>query len=139
VGAAERRRLDNEGTELTVALSWIKIDTQMFENPKLLYLKEDKKYRAIVVHLEGMAYSGRHGLAGYIPKAALRIISASNADVRHLTEAGLWDAVPGGWQIHDWDEHQLSADDMKKRRERAQKGAAARWRRAQPITVVADA
>ena len=35
-------------------MKWIRIDTQMFENPKLLYLKEDRKFRAIVVHLEGM-------------------------------------------------------------------------------------
>lgn len=110
-------------------LKWIRIDTQMFENPKLLYLKEDKKYRAIVVHLEGMTYSGRHALAGYIPKAALRIIGATTADAKHLVEAGLWDIAPGGWLIHDWAEHQLSADDMEKRRDRAQKGAAARWKR----------
>lgn len=113
-------------------LKWIRIDTQMFENPKLLYLKEDKKFRAIVVHLEGMAYSGRHALAGYIPKAALRIIGASTADANHLVDAGLWDTAPGGWQIHDWAEHQMSAEDMEKRRERAQKGAAARWKRDNP-------
>ena len=101
----------------------------MFENPKLLYLKEDKCFRAIVVHLEGMAYSGRHALAGFIPKAALRIIGATTADATRLVKAGLWHIAPGGWQIHDWDEHQLSADDMQKRRDRAQKGAAARWRR----------
>lgn len=110
-------------------LKWIRIDTQMFENPKLLYLKEDKQFRAIVVHLEGMAYSGRHALAGYIPKAALRIIGATAADARRLVEAGLWNPAPGGWEIHDWAEHQLSAEDMEKRRERAQKGAKARWDR----------
>ena len=119
-------------------LKWIRIDTQMFENPKLLYLKEDKKYRAIVVHLEGMAYSGRHALAGFIPKAALRIIGATATDAKHLTEAGLWDVAPGGWQVHDWNEYQLSADDMEKRRDRAQKGAAARWKQGdeRPTNVV---
>lgn len=110
-------------------LKWIRIDTQMFENPKLLYLKEDKQHRAIVVHLEGMAYSGRHALAGFIPKAALRIIGATAADAARLVKAGLWDPSPGGWTVHDWGEYQLSADDMQTRRERAQKGAAARWKR----------
>ncbi|WP_313673254.1 hypothetical protein [Mycolicibacterium sp.] len=110
-------------------LKWIRIDTQMFENPKLLYLKEDKQFRAIVVHLEGMAYSGRHALAGFIPKAALRVLGAVATDANRLVKAGLWDLAPGGWQIHDWDDYQLSADDMAKRRDRAQKGAAARWKR----------
>lgn len=108
-------------------MKWIRIDTQMFENPKLLYLKEDKQFRAIVVHLEGMAYSGRHALAGYIPKSALRVLGATPADANRLVKAQLWDIAPGGWMIHDWDDYQLSADDMKKRRDRAQKGAAARW------------
>lgn len=122
-----------------MGLKWIRLDVQMFENPKLLYLKEDGKHRAIVAHLEGMAYSGRHALAGFIPKAALRIIGATASDVARLVDAGLWDLAPGGWVIHDWDEHQLSADDMQKRKERAQKGAAARWRRSSPIKAVPDA
>ena len=113
-------------------MKWIRIDTQMFENPKLLYLKEDRKFRAIVVHLEGMTYSGRHALAGFIPKAALRIFGASAADAKALVTAGLWDLAPGGWQVHDWDDYQLSADDMQQRSERAQRAAAARWKREEP-------
>lgn len=108
-------------------VKWIRIDTQMFENPKLLYLKEDGKYRAIVIHLEAMAYSGRHGLCGYLPRACLRILGATARDAKTLVESALWDPAPGGWQIHGWDEYQLSAEDMQKRRERAQKGAAGRW------------
>jgi hypothetical protein len=108
-------------------VKWIRLDTQMFENHKLLYLKEDKQFRAIVVHLEGMTYSGRHGLDGFIPKAALRIIGATVRDANVLAAAGLWDIAPGGWTVHGWNEYQLSAEDMERRRERAQKGAAARW------------
>ena len=110
-------------------MKWIRIDTQMFENPKLLYLKEDKQFRAIVVHLEGMTYSGRHALAGFIPKAALRVIGATSGDANRLVNAGLWDIAQGGWMIHDWSDYQMSADDMEKRRERAQRGAAGRWKR----------
>jgi hypothetical protein len=111
-------------------LKWIRLETTMFENPKLLYLKEDKQYKAIVVHLEGMAYSGRHGLAGYIPKAALRIIGATAADGNRLVAAGLWSPAPGGWQVNDWEEYQLADDEAAKRSEKAQKAAAARWAKA---------
>lgn len=110
-------------------LKWIRLETTMFENPKLLYLKEDKQHRAIVVHLEGMCYCGRHGLAGFIPKAALRIIGATTGDANKLVTAGLWTPAPGGWDINGWDEYQLAGMDEKQRRERAQKGAAARWRK----------
>ncbi len=111
-------------------LKWIRLETTMFENPKLLYLKEDKQHKAIVVHLEAMTYSGRHGLAGYIPKAALRVIGATPNDANRLVEAGLWTPAPGGWEINGWDEYQLAGMDEQKRRERAQKGAAARWAKA---------
>lgn len=99
----------------------------MFENPKILYLKEDKQYKAIIVHLEGMSYSGRHGLAGYIPKAALRIIGATATDAGRLVTAGLWSPAPGGWQINGWEEYQLADDEAQRRSEKAQKAAAARW------------
>ena len=111
-------------------LKWIRLDTTMFENPKLLYLKEDKQYKAIVVHLEGMSYSGRHGLAGYIPKAALRIIGGTSIDAGRLVAAGLWAPAPGGWQINNWDEYQLADEDAQKRSAKAQKAAAARWAKA---------
>lgn len=108
-------------------LKWIRLETTMFENPKLLYLKEDKQHRLIIVHLEGMCYSGRHNLAGYIPKAALPIIGAKPADVQRIVKADLWAPVPGGWTVNDWDEYQLADEGAQKRSEKAQKAATARW------------
>jgi hypothetical protein len=108
-------------------VKWIRLDTTIFDNPKFLFLKEDRQYRTIVIHLEAMTFSGRTGLAGYVPAAALRGLGATRNDASRLVSAGLWEPVPGGWQIHGWDEHQLSEDDMQKRRSRAEKAAAARW------------
>jgi hypothetical protein len=108
-------------------LKWIRLETTLFENPKLLYLQEDKQFKVIVAHLQGMCYSGRHGLAGYIPKAALRIIGATGADATRIVSAGLWSPAPGGWQVNGWDEYQLADDEAEKRSEKAQKAAAARW------------
>jgi len=99
----------------------------MFENPKLLYLQEDRQFKIIVIHLQGMCYSGRHGLAGYIPKAALRIIGATAADANKLVTAGLWSPAPGGWNVNDWNEYQLADEEAAARSEKAQKAAAARW------------
>lgn len=108
-------------------LNWIRLDTNMFENPKLLYLQEDRQFKIIVIHLQGMCYSGRHGLAGYIPKAALRIIGATAADANKLVTAGLWSPAPGGWNVNDWNEYQLADEEAAARSEKAQKAAAARW------------
>lgn len=111
------------------ALKWVRLDTTTFENPKLLYLQEDKQFKTIVVYLQSMCYSGRHGLAGFIPKAALRIIGATPNDAQKLVQVGLWIPAPGGWQINGWDEYQLSNEEALRRSEKAKKAAAARWER----------
>jgi len=108
-------------------LKWIRLETTIFENPKLLYLKEDKQYKTIVVHLEAMTYSGRHSLAGFVPKAALRIMGATAADANRLVAAGLWQPAPGGWDINGWAEFQLADEEANARSAKAKKAAAARW------------
>lgn len=110
-------------------LPWIRLQTTMFENPKILNLKEDKQWRAVVAHLEAMTYTGRHSLAGYIPKTAVRMLHISPIDVTKLVAEGLWAPAPGGWQINGWDEFQLSDPDALARSEKAKKAAAARWDR----------
>lgn len=108
-------------------LTWIRIETSMFDNPKLLYLKEDRCYKTIVTHLEAMCYSGRHGFSGFVPKSAIGRLGATKIDVERLLSAGLWLPSPGGWSINGWDEYQLSNDEVKQRTQRAQNAAATRW------------
>lgn len=110
-------------------LRWIRLETAIFENPKLLYLQEDKQYRTIVSYLQGMCYSGRHGLDGFVPKAALRIIGATAGDADRLVVEGLWNPAPGGWSVNGWDEYQLSNGESLARSEKAKKAAAVRWSR----------
>lgn len=108
-------------------LQWIRLQTTMFENPKLLNLKEDKQWRAIVAHLEAMTYVGRNALAGYVPKTAIRLLHITIADTHRLVSEGLWTPAPGGWQINGWDEYQLADAESLARSEKAKKAAAARW------------
>lgn len=108
-------------------LKWIRLETTMFENPKLLYLQEDKQFKTIVAYLQGMCYSGRHGLAGFVPKAALRVLGATVADANRLVREGLWRPAPGGWEINGWEDYQLANDEAVRRSEKAKKAAAARW------------
>jgi len=110
-------------------LPWIRLQTTMFENPKILNLKEDKQWRAVVAHLEAMTYSGRNGLAGYIPKTAVKLLHITDADVKRLVSEGLWMPAPGGWQINGWEDYQLADAESLARSEKAKKAAAARWDR----------
>jgi hypothetical protein len=108
-------------------VKWIRLDTTIFDNPKFLDLKEANQFRAIVIHIQAMCYSGRHGLAGFLPKSALRGLAATKKTVETLLLHSLWIEVPGGYQINDWNEYQLTSDEIETRRKRAQTAAAARW------------
>ncbi|WP_238780374.1 hypothetical protein [Prescottella equi] len=110
-----------------MGLPWIRLDTTIADHPKMLDLAEDKAFQAMTAHMLAMAYAGKHGTDGFIPKGALPFIHGRKTDADRLVRVGLWVETPGGWQIHGWDEYQVSDDEAKARREKAQKAAAVRW------------
>lgn len=112
-----------------MGLPWVRLDTQFPSNPKILELAAGKKWRAAFVYVAGLAYCGQHGTDGFIPITALPFIHATRSEANTLVSVSLWRPAPGGWDINGWDEFQVSDEAVKKRRERAQKGARARWKK----------
>jgi hypothetical protein len=110
-----------------MGLPWVRLDTQFPANPKILYLIEDKKFRAAFVWTASLAYSGAHGTDGFIPAAALPFLHATKGDAAALVEVGLWVEVPGGWEINSWDEYQPSNAESQERKQKAKDAAMARW------------
>ena len=110
-----------------MGLPWVRLDTSIFDNPKFLVLVGQNRYRAVVAYVAGMAYSGKHMTGGFIQREVLPIIHARPQEMAHLMEVGLLDPAQGGWQIHDWDEYQLTTQEVQDRRAKAQKAAAQRW------------
>lgn len=93
-----------------MALPWVRLDTGIPDNPKILALMGAKKSRAVLAYVFALAYSGRHETDGFIPSAALPFIHASRPDAQALCEAGLWHARPGGWVINDWADYQPTSE-----------------------------
>jgi len=110
-----------------MGLPWVRLDTQFPSNPKVLDLAVQKRWRALFCYVASLAYAGQHGTDGFIPHTALPFIHATRVEAGHLVEAGLWVMDRGGWSINGWDEFQVSDEAAKRRRERAQKAASARW------------
>jgi hypothetical protein len=55
-----------------MGLPWIRLDTSMVDNPKVLgLLTETTGHRAAFVWVCCMAYAGKHGTDGFIPREAL--------------------------------------------------------------------
>ena len=110
-----------------MTLPWVRLDSNIATNHKMLTLLAGKRHRAGLAYVFGLAYSGGHELDGYIPEAALPFLHATPGDACALVDAGLWETTEGGWIVNSWSEFQVSNEDNKRRRERAQKAAMKRW------------
>ena len=88
-------------------MSWVRIDDQFPDHPK-----------AIAIGLEGqglqlaaICYCSRQLTDGFLPAAVLPRLTgmgekASQVWGRRMVAACLWEAVPGGFRIHDYLEYQ---------------------------------
>lgn len=112
-----------------MALPWVRLDTAMPDNPKILTLADlgDRGLAAAFVWACSLAYSGKHGLDGFIPKSALSRINGKSSHARLLTEHGLWKDEGIGWSINGWDEFQESNEETQARSDKARRAALARW------------
>jgi len=117
-------------------LPWVRLATDLPENPKILELLSKRDgAKAAFVYTCGLAYCGKKGTYGFIPKAALPFIHAAPKHAKMLVDAGLWveseNALQGpqqvGWQVHDWDAYQPTAEYVQKRKTKARNAALARW------------
>lgn len=118
-----------------MSLPWIRLDTNVFDHPKilnLLELDEDDDTapgrRALTLYFFGLTYTGKHELDGFVPRSAIRLIGASKADAQHLVDVGLWISDgTAGWNTHGWADRQASTEEAKARSEKARKAAQTRW------------
>jgi len=112
-----------------VPLPWVRLDTAMPDNPKILHLIEGHKEgrAAAFVWICSLAYAGKHGTDGFITRSALTRINGTAGLARLLVQAELWKDEGVGWTIHGWDEFQETNQETKNRTDRARKAAFARW------------
>jgi hypothetical protein len=110
-----------------MGLPWVRLDTQFPSNPKVLYLIEDKKFRAAFAYITGLAYAGAHGTDGFIPAAALPFLHATKGDASALVDVGLWVTSGNGWEINGWEDFQPSNAETQERKKRARENAMKRW------------
>ncbi len=119
-------------------LKWIRFDTTFPDNAKIMDLVDRNQHRVIVAHVSMMCHVGKTGTDGYFPEGAFRRYAITKKDAYAAADSGLWVPAAGGFAINDWEEYQPSGMDEQKRRERAQKGAAARWAKARNGHVLHD-
>lgn len=108
-----------------MSLPWVRLDTAMPSNPKIIALVDGHKdgRASAFIYVCSIAYSGLHGTDGHIPKGALLRIGGRSADADRLVEVGLWHKDGTGWVIHGWAEYQQSTDETQERRRKIQEAS----------------
>ena len=107
-------------------MAWFQVDDQLSFHPKVIQAGN----AAMGMWVRAGAWSQAHLTEGHIPAEQAKALGGL-ATAKKLVTAGLWetDSERGGFQFHQWDSRQMSADEIKERRakrsESGKKGGAA--------------
>ena len=109
---------------------WFKVDDQLAFHSKTVQAGNS----AMGLWVRAGAWSCAHLTDGFIPShmaSAMASAIANVCDSDALVMAGLWREVDGGYQFHDWQDFQPTAESARdlreKRSEAGRAGASARW------------
>lgn len=91
-------------------MAWLKIESSVARNRKFVKAGPAPSWLWVC----GLAYCQEGLTDGFIPTEALEYLGVKNSKqlAAHLVTAGLWDVVEGGWQVHDYLEHNRSQADV---------------------------
>lgn len=108
--------------------AYFKVDIGYLSNPKVAELM-DENPRAVLLHLQCIAYSAQHLTDGVVPmRLAMRLACGTQSDLDACVNAGLLRRVNGTHlEVHDYLLHQRSAASVKGQSEKAKHAAQARW------------
>lgn len=116
-------------------MAWVLVDDNFPNHPKVVQA-EDVAAGAGWLFVCGLCYCRKYHTGGFVPRAALPSIGLTRSirkAVDALVGVGLWDAVDGGFDVHDYagfyaDEEDKAAKEetSRQRREAGRKGGLSR-------------
>lgn len=118
--------------------AWAPVDIGYLDNPKMLDIL-DASSNATLMHLASILYCAQHLTDGHVsPGVARRKVGATAEDVRVLVEFGLWhepghdcedcpQPEAGKVYVHDFLEHNRTAEEAKRVSSKRSKAAQKRW------------
>jgi hypothetical protein len=106
-------------------MDWLKLAVDLPDHPQVAELSAPA-FRALIAT---WCYAARFETDGHIPHQAHRTIGLTTRLAGELEVAGLLHRNGRGWYVHDWDDHQPTAEEIARRREMASKRQASYRRR----------
>lgn len=91
-------------------MAWMKVETSVARHRKFVNAGPAASWLWVC----GLAYCKEGMTDGFIPDEAVDFLGVREARplIPALVAAGLWDEVEGGWQLHDFLDHNQSAADI---------------------------
>lgn len=111
-------------------MAWVKVDDAAMDHPKILKLSAEQ-FR---LWMRGLCYCQKHLTDGFIPDQALKPMLAKAGDAKQLCDVQLWEAVTGGFMVHDyldWNDPRELVQERRTARDAekvAHRGKMQRWR-----------
>lgn len=110
-------------------MTWVRLDDQFPEHPKVIGAGASATW----LYVAGLCYCSRQLTDGRIPKAVVPRLTELRKPydlAEKLVVVGLWREEPGCYVVHDYLEHQRSADEVralsKARQEAGKRGGKAK-------------
>lgn len=112
---------------------WFRVDTETFDNPKVIRAVQLGGHAALVLWLQGIAYSTRHLTDGWVPLPMPHKWGHRDKQTSALVTVGLWHPVEitddGGWLINDYTDYQPTRQEWEAKTEQRRSAARKRWTR----------
>jgi len=89
-------------------MTWFKIDDSMWSHPKVMLCSD----AAIALWARAGSFSCDKLTDGFIHRAYLPSLRATEKAAAELVTAGLWDVVDDGWRFHDWADYNETGDEV---------------------------
>lgn len=104
-------------------MTWVKLDDQFFDHRKVIRAGRDARDLFLVA----VAFCSAQLTDGFVAQEDLETLAFKafgpgkdpSVLAEKLVSVGLWETVPGGWQIHDYHDFNPTAEAVRAERERA--------------------
>lgn len=91
-------------------MTWFKVDDSFYDHPKIF----DAPDCAVALWVRAGAWSARNLTDGFVPTGMpARLCGDHDTAVRELVDRGLWRRTRRGYQFHDWNTYQPSAQQVR--------------------------
>lgn len=98
-------------------MPWVRIEEKALTHPKIFGLS----HAAFRLWVAGLAHCQQHLTDGFMPHAIVRtLIAVSTQRIDELVNAGLWERVTSGYQVHDYLQHNDSRAKVLRARKQGQ-------------------